>query len=160
MAGIKKQILKNVFLTIGSMVLLSLFFMMGCFLLSKKIYREGGCEWANIDHIELHMGIDIPALKDTAVCIYDPRSKTKSVYFVLDKRTVPMQHYISHNHFKKLNAAVYFNFQRFNQFNKDTLEKVTTSGNLFFIEGSEKNTNQYKALLDSTTGQLWVALSL
>ena len=50
----------------------------------STINNQRNCEFANIDNIELNVGINIPSV-ESSNCNYDDVKNEKSVYFKFDK---------------------------------------------------------------------------
>lgn len=137
--------------------LLSLLFMGGCYGLTKLIYVSKGCEHFYIDNTEMHTGIDIP--QTTSIdCVYNKQTKLKRIYFVIDKLNVRMPRYISFSQFKPLEKSLNFKTDDFMCFNEDSLKKRIQTNALFYKEHNVIGGEYYKALLDTSTGQLWINL--
>ena len=50
------------------------------------VYTERGCDWSNIDNIEMHARIDIPSIEGCD-CDYTVENNVKRAVFTLDKDT-------------------------------------------------------------------------
>ena len=90
---------RNLLITLVVITFLSLAFF-GFKTFVTSIYNQRDCEFANIDNIEVNVGIDIPSIESTA-CNYNEIKNQKSVYFKFDKE-VNIQDYYTSNHFKNL----------------------------------------------------------
>lgn len=137
-----------------------------CYGFGKFLYHQNGCEAFQIDNTEMHTAIDIPDLLSgegiseslAYVCDYNPKTRIKRNFFIIDKASVKMPRYISFCEFKVLAPKSKFNTNDFVRFNSDTLNKLMGSQSLFFKERTKENGEYYKALLDSSSGQVWILL--
>ncbi|WP_291135300.1 hypothetical protein [Flavobacterium sp. UBA7663] len=66
----------------------------------SSINSQRDCEFANIDNIEMNVGINIPSIENSE-CNYDKVKKEKSVYFKFDK-DINIHEYCNSNKFLKL----------------------------------------------------------
>ncbi|MFA5849549.1 MAG: hypothetical protein WC833_06680 [Bacteroidales bacterium] len=92
---------KIITITLASAIVLCGLFVLGFRGFTHLIYSQRGCEWANIDNIELHTHIDIPKIKGCD-CEYKKELNTKIARFDIDRSKVDMERYIRINNFKKL----------------------------------------------------------
>lgn len=122
---------------------------------SKSIYSQRTCEWANIDNIELHTGVNIPKIKKFD-CEYQKKQNTKKACFDVDKRNVDIDSYIKENNFKKLNSTTVVSFADFLK-RETNIYDLMSSSDLFYSKGSYKG-EAWQTLLDSATGRLWVTI--
>lgn len=142
------------------LLILSLYFILfmgGCYGLAKLIYVSKGCEQFHIDNTEMHTDIDIPKINEID-CSYGKSQKLKRTYFVIDKTKIKMLRYIAFSEFKALANSHTFSLTDFFRCNADSIRKLNSRNTLFYKEESKDNGEYYKALLDSTTGQVWVNL--
>lgn len=89
--------------------LISLIIVLGYFYFQfflKSIYQSKTCTWTNIDNIEIHTGIDIPAIINVK-CNYNKAQKIKTAVFTVDKTNVDLVDYLRANHFMKYNTTTY-----------------------------------------------------
>lgn len=75
----------------------------GLYGFSKIIYNSCDCERFTIDNIELRTGINIPSIKKTD-CLYNEKTKTKNITFVLDTKNIDFEDYIKKNDFRETKA--------------------------------------------------------
>lgn len=114
----------------------------------RKIYTSTDCDWANIDHIEMRAGVNIPYTKNYD-CHYDAAAKTRTVRFEFDTTRFDIDVYLEKNRFAKIdripaNLAMAFP------------EKHDTAS-LYWREGDRQDT-AYQMLYDKKTSQLYVYL--
>jgi hypothetical protein len=123
--------------------------------LTRSIYSQRTCDWANIDNIEMHAGVDIPNIK-TCDCEYNKGQNTKAARFDLDKGSVDMNRYIKINNFKKLNSTSDISFDEL--LKKDVnFDQLMSSADLYYTKGSYQG-ETWQTLLDNSTGRLWVTI--
>jgi hypothetical protein len=140
------------------LLMLCVVFMGGCYGMAKLIYASRGCEQFYIDNTEMHTGIDIPQ-KLYIDCAYNKEQKTKMVYYVIDKPNVPMQRYISFSEFKPLRVFPFTSSRDTFHFNADTMLRLQQRNTLFTKEYKDQSGERYTALLDTSSGQVWLQLT-
>lgn len=145
---------RNLLITLVVITFLSLaFFGFKTFITS--IYNQRDCEFANIDNIEVNVGIDIPSIEST-ICNYDEIKNQKSVYFKLDKK-VNIQDYCKSNTFKILQPSDFNKFKNLdfvgnnNPFNDKTKN--------YYFKSENRRSNSYNAILNVDTNELWIVIS-
>lgn len=116
---------------------------------AKMIYDERSCEWANIDHLELHARIDIPAIINSD-CSFDSDVKTKIATFDLDLKKLDLKNYLVQNQFKKLTDPTLLN--------TDYLKKFTSSNNSLYYKKTSTDVSSSEVLLDTKTGKLHLVI--
>ena len=145
---------RNLLIALGVFVFL-LLALFGFKTFISSINSQRDCEFANIDNIEMNVGIDIPAI-ESSDCNYDEVEKEKSVYFKFDNE-VNIEEYCSSNKFSKLqtsNLDVYLdlnyigNSQPFNEGIDD-----------FYCKSEARYSNNYHAILNKATKELWIVIS-
>ncbi len=118
--------------------------------LSQQIYNARTCNWANIDNIEMHAGIDIPLVEECE-CEYDELFNSKRASFTLSKK-VDVSQYVNANGLTPIQGELPQNILAFanKQFN--------TGQTLFVREGTRDGEERYEVLFDPSTRKLWVYL--
>lgn len=106
----------------------------GLYSFSKIIYNSCDCERFTIDNIELRTGINIPSIKKTD-CLYNEKTKTKNITFVLDTENIDFEDYIKKNDFRE------------------------TKANAILTKTNNLKTHQYKAILDKKLGILEIEIT-
>ena len=121
----------------------------------SSINSQRDCEFANIDNIEMNVGIDIPSIESTT-CDYDEFKNQKSVYFKLDKK-VNIQEYCKSNKFKKLQSS---DLVKFNELDFVGNKRPFNDGfNNYYYKSEMKRSNSYHAILNVNTQELWIVIS-
>ena len=125
----------------------------GMYTLTRAIYREKGCEFANIDNIEIHTKTDIPETI-SCNCNFNESSYTKIAVFELDP-SIDFPDYISENKFRKLSPqnSVNLNEEKFALVAEDYIGKT----HLYF-RADESDANIYKMILDTDLKKLHVII--
>lgn len=129
---------------------------MGVRAFCEKVYASRDCEWANIDNIEMHARIDIPATTDCD-CEYDKNEAAKKVVFTLDKDAFDMTEYVRKHRFAKMEPDKPLH-QSFG-FAKDLA--VNDKSKLYYRSNEESlkpDRDVYRMVLDPETGKMWVYL--
>lgn len=139
----------------AGILVFALMLIVGCYGLGKIILNAKHCEAFMIDNTEVHTHINIPK-KETIDCNYNPKFKLKRVYFVIKMAEEPMPEYISLSEFKYLPQLDSLNTSDFFRYNKDTLLQQANKKSLFYKEHTYSDGEYYKALLDTSTGQVWI----
>src|SRR5690606_32810653 len=100
---VKQKIMKrNLLISLVVIAFLSLA-LFGFKAFISSINNQRDCEFANIDNIEMNVGIDIPTVESTT-CNYDEAKKEKSVYFKFDNE-VNIEEYCKSNKFSQLQTS-------------------------------------------------------
>jgi hypothetical protein len=136
-------------------IVFALLLMAGCYGLGKIILHANNCEAFMIDNTEVHTHINVPEI-DSIDCNYQPKTKRKRVYFVINMAKEPMQAYINFSEFKQLSALGDIIPNDFFRYNQDTFRQQVHKRSLFYKEHSYADGEHYKALLDTSTGQVWI----
>ena len=145
---------RNLLITLVVITFLSLAFF-GFKTFVTSIYNQRDCEFANIDNIEVNVGIDIPSIENTS-CNYDEFKNQKSVYFKLVNE-INIQEYCKSNKFKKIQSSdleKYKNsdFVGNNRPFNDELEN-------YYYKSEIRRSNSYHAILNVDTKELWIVIS-
>ncbi len=145
---------RNLLITLVLITFLSLAFF-GFKTFVTSIYNKRDCEFANIDNIEVNVGIDIPSIENTS-CNYDEFKNQKSVYFKLVNE-INIQEYCKSNKFKKIQSSdleKYKNsdFVGNNRPFNDELEN-------YYYKSEIRRSNSYHAILNVDTKELWIVIS-
>ncbi|PBQ30357.1 hypothetical protein CNR22_00795 [Sphingobacteriaceae bacterium] len=146
--------LKIISLSLISTVLVAALGYFGFRQFAHSIYLQRTCEWANIDNLEMHTGIDIPKIKSSE-CKYEKAQNTKLARFDLDK-SVEMNAYLQRNKFKKLEKLTGIDFGTFLD-GAQINTSLSQTSELYYMEGFYETEN-WKGLLDKSTGKLWITL--
>lgn len=130
------------------------FIIFGFKLLVTSIRNERGCEFANIDNIEINVGVDIPKI-DSSLCDYDKALNIKSVYFKFKEQN--SQEYISTYKFKKV--------KNIDDLEKDNLKYFLGDfSNLYeniealYIKKGDKMNNSYFTVYNAKTNEFWAVV--
>lgn len=117
--------------------------------LSKMMYEERSCEWANIDNIELHAHINIPSVIESE-CFYDTKTNTKTSTFTLDMRELDVKEYLVKNQLKQLTSD--------SDISIDEIRNFTGSTDTFYFKKYSTKTSDSEVLFDASTGKLHVVI--
>ena len=120
-----------------------------------SIYNQRDCEFANIDNIEVNIGIDIPSIESTT-CNYDEIKNQKSVYFKLDKE-VNIQDYYTSNHFKNVQSSDLVKFKDLDFVGNK--HPFNDGFNNYYYKSEMRRSNSYHAILNVDTKELWIVIS-
>ncbi len=145
---------RNLLITLFVITFLSLAFF-GFKTFISSIYNQRDCEFANIDNIEVNLGIDIPSIENTS-CNYDELKNQKSVYFKFDKK-VNIQDYCKSNSFKILQPSDLDKFKDLD-FVGNNLPFKDEYNNSYF-KSENRSSNSYNAILNVDTKELWIVIS-
>lgn len=145
---------RNLLITLFVITFLSLVFF-GFKTLISSIYNQRDCEFANIDNIEVNVGIDIPSIENTS-CNYDELKNQKSVYFKFDKK-VNIQDYCKSNTFKILQPSGLDKFKNLNFVGNNLPFK--DEYNNYYFKSENRRSNSYNAILNVDTKELWIVIS-
>jgi hypothetical protein len=129
-----------------------LFFGFKTFVISIKETR--GCEFANIDNIEINVGIDVPEIEKSE-CNYDSVKKVKSVYFKLKK--LDTKKYISKNKFSKLDDLIDLEPESLQYFLSD-ISSINENPNSIFIKSGSRKSNSHFVVYNALTNELWAVV--
>lgn len=120
-----------------------------------SIYNQRDCEFANIDNIEVNIGIDIPSIESTT-CNYDEIKNQKSVYFKFDKE-VNIQDYYTSNHFKNVESSDLVKIKELDFVgNKRPFNDGLDN---YFYKSEMRRSKSYHAILNAYTKELWIVIS-
>ena len=120
-----------------------------------SIYNQRDCEFANIDNIEVNIGIDIPSIESTT-CNYDEIKNQKSVYFKFVKE-VNIQDYYTSYHFKNVQST---DLDKFKDLNFVGNKRPFNDGfNNYYFKSEMRRSNFYHAILNVDTKELWIVIS-
>jgi hypothetical protein len=145
---------RNLLITLVVIAFLSLaFFGFKTFITS--IYNQRDCEFANIDNIEVNVGIDIPSIEST-ICNYDEIKNQKSVYFKFDKK-VNIQDYCKSNTFKILQPSDLDKFKDLDFVGNNHPFKDESQN--YYFKSENRRSNSFHAILNVVTKELWIVIS-
>ena len=145
---------RNLFITLVVIVFMSIvFFSFKTFI--STINNQRDCEFANIDNIEMNVGINIPSI-ESSNCNYDDVKKEKSVYFKFDK-DVNIHEYCNSNKFSKLQTANFEDYLDLNYVGNSYPLKEGKDN--FYFKKETRYSNNYHAILNVDTKELWIVIS-
>lgn len=121
----------------------------------SSINNQRDCEFANIDNIEMNVGINIPSIENSD-CNYDEAIKEKSVYFKFDDE-VNIKEYYNSNKFSKLQTVNLEEFLDLNYVGNSYPLKEGTDN--FYFKKETRYSNNYHAILNADTKELWIVIS-
>ena len=139
----------------AAIMLLGIMFFATCFGLGKIILHAKHCEAFMIDNTEVYTHINIPEI-ESIDCNFKSRERLKRVYFVIKKSVEAMPEYIRFSAFQSLNNLEGLKPLDFFRYNTDTLALQANKKSLFYKEHTYSDGAAYKALLDPSTGQVWI----
>ena len=145
---------KNLLITLVVVAFLSLV-LFGFKSFISAINNQRDCEFANIDNIEMNVGINIPAI-ESSDCNYDEAKKEKSVYFKFDKE-VNIKEYCNSNKFSKLQTVNLEDYLDLNYVGNSYPLKEGTDN--FYCKTEKRYSNNYHAILNIDTKELWIVIS-
>ncbi|MEZ4853710.1 hypothetical protein [Flavobacterium sp.] len=146
--------MKKIVIIVLVVVFLFTAFIFGFKLLVTTIVNQRNCEFANIDNVEVNVGVNIPKI-EVSQCNYDESLNLKSVYFKFKEQN--SQDYITTFKFKKvknLNDLEKDNLQYFLG-NFSSLYKNLDS--LYIKKGNRKN-NSHVAVYNAYTNEFWAVI--
>ena len=129
-----------------------LFFGFKTFVTSTKDNR--GCEFANIDNIEINVGVDIPKI-ESSECYYDSLQKVKSVYFKFQK--LDTQEYVLNNELTKLEDILDLEPESMQYFLAD-LSSISENPNSIYIKSGNRKNNTHFAVYNALTNEFWAVV--
>lgn len=130
-------------------------FILGGFrLFVRTIYTQHSCDWANIDNVELHTRVNVPAITHDS-CTYRKDINTKIARFDINKVKVDMKDYIRQNKFAALGNNAVGRLDHLLMAEADA--GLFSDHSLYLTSGSYK-TETWQAMLDSTDARLWVVI--
>jgi len=125
---------------------------MGLKTFCEKIFDSRDCEWANIDNIEMHARIDIPATTDCH-CEYNEITATKKAVFSLEKGKLP-EDYAVKNKLTKTEADAI----AMADFNFENKRAILPAGESLYYREGKTSREDYKIIYDPKAGKIWVNL--
>ena len=145
---------RNLLIALVVIVFMSIvFFSFKTFILT--INNQRNCEFANIDNIEINVGINIPSV-ESSNCNYDEVKNEKSVYFKFDK-DVNINEYCSLNKFSKLKTSNLEDYLDLNYTGNNNPFKKGIDN--FYSKSEARYSNNYHAILNAKTKELWIVIS-
>lgn len=140
-------------ISIITLIIVSLFafIFFGFKLFVTSIVNQRGCEFANIDNVEVNMGVDIPKV-EISQCDYNVELKVKSVYFKFKPQNA--QKYISKFNFKKIGNIDKLE-KRFSNFVIGDLKSIASEIDYIFVKKEERKNNSSYAIYNSKTNEFW-----
>jgi hypothetical protein len=145
------KIFATILLVLISTVTL-LFFGFKTFVTSIKDNRR--CEFANIDNIEINIGVDIPKI-ETSECNYDTLTNIKSVYFKFKK--LNDQEYIVKNKLTKLNDIMDLEPESIQAFLGD-ISSINENPNSIYIKSGSRKNNTHFVVYNAFTNEFWAVV--
>ncbi|WP_320815547.1 hypothetical protein [Flavobacterium sp.] len=129
-----------------------LFFGLKTFVTSIKDNR--GCEFANIDNVEINVGVDIPKI-ESSECYYDSIQKVKSVYFKFQK--LDTQEYVLNNELTKLEDILDLEPESMQYFLAD-VSSISENPNSIYIKSGNRKNNTHFAVYNALTNEFWAVV--
>jgi hypothetical protein len=133
----------------------------GWLALARHIGSQRSCEYFNIDNIELHTEVDIPAIKESD-CNYDSGRTVKQAWFRIDKQSVNLDRYILRNKFLTLPDTATLSLSDFLDLDTTIAAARFSKGDLYYTKGSARRRSgiveSWKTLLDKRSGKLWATI--
>ncbi len=124
------------------------------FTFTKTIYDERGCDFGNIDNIELHTNLDIPETV-ACDCEYFEGMDIKNSVFTLDKSKVNFTDYIVRHKFLPHDSHQSISLDFAN------LENSTAGfrdRQQLYYRGGESQQATYRMILDTNRARLYIIL--
>jgi hypothetical protein len=122
---------------------------------------QRNCDSFNIDNVELHACIDIPAIINSD-CNYDPTRTMKQAWFLIDTASVDMDYYLRYNKFLILNHTSDVGFADFLNLDSNISNSRFSKRGLYYTKGKAKRMSgveeSWKTLLDLRTGKVWTTI--
>ena len=130
------------------------FLFFGFKLLVTSIVNQRSCEFANIDNIEVNIGVDIPDIENSQ-CDYNEMLNIKSVYFKFKDQNV--EEYILNYQFEKANIETEFE-SNYTDFLIGDLDKLIEDINHIYLKKEERKNNSHLAIYNSKTNEFWAII--
>lgn len=146
---------KIALLVVAIVVALGCLGLMGLQAFCDKIYESRDCDFANIDNIEMRTSIDIPEIH-ACDCRYDEREFAKKVTFIIDKKSLDLDDYITKHGFTKFPED-----QQLHNSMAFAGLKSADRAQLFYRSNESMRTSGrslYRMALNPQTGKMWVYL--
>ncbi len=126
----------------------------GMYTFTKAVYNEKGCDWANIDHIEMRTGSDIPPTI-ARNCDYNSVSNTRTARFELDMNQLDVISFVKNNGYQKLQSNQQMSVSDFikGDFTDAELGKLQ-----LYFRSDNRQDHSYRMLFDAASGELLVAI--
>ena len=121
----------------------------------NNVYESRDCEWANIDHVEMYIQMDIPNV-GSSECDYNPETQTRLVKFQFDMHPKAVLNYPVKNKSSQLTTHDKPDFNQYIQ-PSDLLVEHQQQG-LLFSKTGESEKAKWSTLYDKELGTLWVRI--
>lgn len=131
----------------GVYVLLQLF--------AYLIFTSRDCNWANIDHVELHIKADILNVGDTK-CDYDPVENVRLVRFDFDVHPKAATSYAQKHDMNLLQNNADFQINSFLSINKEVVDNIEQ--NKVFVKSGKSKYSKWYMVYDEILSVLWVRI--
>lgn len=143
-------------LIIALVVLVSVItlFLWGLKSFAISIKEQRGCEFANIDNIEINVGVNIPKIENSD-CSYDAEQNVKSVYFKF--KELNSKEYIIKNKLSKLNDLNDLEEKNMQYFLSD-ISSITNNPNSIYIKSGNQRNNSHLAVYNAVTNEFWAVV--
>lgn len=129
-----------------------LFLMLVGFFHSVKNQR--GCEWANIDNIEIHAHVNVPAV-DSSDCLFDENENMKMAFFQLDTSHLDPDDYVRKNLLKKVESPTPFSPLPF----LNITERELQTGRRYVRTDSVNGLPSSHVFFHADEARLWVTIA-
>ena len=120
--------------------------------LTRSIYEQRTCEWANIDNLELHAKVNIPKISSSD-CEYNRETNTKKAYFVVKKDMLAIDKYLDANKLSFIDNRLAIQVDKLLN-----IEELSTESKSFYSKESHINGESSYVLFNSDEGKLWVTV--
>jgi hypothetical protein len=120
----------------------------------KAIRNERGCDFANIDNVEIYAKIDIPKIV-TSDCNYNVSLNRKTVYFKLKELTATT--YIKKNKLKQSNQLKESDFEKMKFFLGD-ITTIKANKDAIYDKTIKSEKSSSFVVYNSKTNELWVLI--
>ncbi|HEY0046769.1 MAG TPA: hypothetical protein VGB44_08665 [Flavobacterium sp.] len=127
----------------------------GVYTFTQAAYNEKGCDWANIDHIELRTASGIPRTT-SCKCSYSTSTSIKTSTFMLNSKTLDVSAFIEDNNYKLYTKDSDMKIEDLiaNEPNRASIAKKKT----LYFRSDETEDDSYRMLFDAEAGKLWVSI--
>jgi hypothetical protein len=134
-------------------------FFCGIYGLNRRMINSKSCTYMNIDNIETHVPVGIPAILNGEAycsCIFDEKANSKTNYFRINIDKVDMDGYTQRNTFKPFPDSD-LDLSVFSKLKKNP-EITTDNKQNYYYSFGERERTAWLAVVDKSNGDLWVHL--
>lgn len=120
----------------------------------KAIKKERGCDFANIDNVEIYAKIDIPKI-ESSNCSYNVSLNRKTVYFKLKELSATT--YIKKNKLKQSNQLKEIDFEKMKFFLGDITPIKVNKASIYYKTIQSEKSSSF-VVYCSETNEIWVLI--